>query len=220
MQSNVILSHSFFKKIYNMIRKLKGIIDTIDTASVIIDVGGVGYNAFCSANTLRTLPQAGEAVTLFIDTQVREDHIHLYGFASAEEKQAFNLLLKVNGVGSKMALNVLSSFNYAQLATAIASQDKAAFKAVSGVGPKIAERIIAELKDKFSIHGSLDNFSTTTLTKTTVNNDVSDAIAALVSLGYSRSDAYMVINKISAQNDNMPVDALIRAGLKELGTKR
>lgn len=203
-----------------MIRKLKGIIDTIDTNSVIIDVNGVGYNAFCSANTLRQIPQKGEAATLHIETHVREDHIHLYGFASIEEKQAFNLLLKVNGVGSKMALNVLSVFSPAQLATAIAAQDKGAFKAISGVGPKIAERIITELKDKFSIGGSIDNFASAAPTMSAANNDVSDAIAALVSLGYSRSDAYTVINKISAQNDNMPVDALIRAGLKELGGKR
>ena len=203
-----------------MIRKLKGIIDTIDTNSVIMDVGGVGYNAFCSSNTLRQLPQKGEAATLHIETHVREDHIHLYGFASVEEKQAFNLLLKVNGVGSKMALNVLSCFSPAQLATAIAAQDKGAFKAVSGVGTKIAERIVAELKDKFSISGGTDNFIPQASAAAVASNDVADAISALVSLGYSRSDAYTVINKISAQNDNMPVDALIRAGLKELGGKR
>ncbi len=202
-----------------MIRKLKGIIDTIDTNSVIVDVGGVGYNAFCSSNTLRNLPQKGEVATLFIETHVREDHIHLYGFASAEEKQAFNLLIKVNGVGSKMALSILSTFNPQQLTTAIASQDKAAFKSVSGVGPKIAERIITELKDKFSITGSVDSF-TTSPTKIAENNDIADAIAALVSLGYSRSDAYTAISKISSINDNMPVDLLIRAGLKELGSRR
>ena len=203
-----------------MIRKLKGIIDTIDINSVIIDVGGVGYNAFCSSNTLRQLPQKGEAATLHIETHVREDHIHLYGFASVEEKQAFGILIKVNGVGSKMALAVLSTFSPAQLTTAIASQDKGAFRSVSGVGPKIAERIITELKDKFSIIGSTDNFTTTTTNSTPANNDITDAIAALVSLGYSRSDAYTVINKISALNDNMPVDLLIRAGLKELGSRR
>ena len=202
-----------------MIHKLKGIIDSVDTNSVIIDVSGVGYGAFCSSNTLRNL-QKGEAASLFIETHVREDHIHLYGFASFEDKQAFNTLVKVNGVGSKMALNVLSSFSPTQLATAIAAQDKGAFKAVSGVGPKIAERIITELKDKFSIGGNVDNFISAAPAATAASNDVSDAISALVSLGYSRSDAYTVINKISAQNDNMPVDALIRAGLKELGSKR
>lgn len=203
-----------------MIRKLKGIIDTIDTNSVIIDVGGVGYNAYCSATTLRQLPNKGEAATLHIETHVREDHIHLYGFATVEEKQAFLQLNKVNGVGSKMALAVLSTLSPNQLATAIASQDKAVFKSVSGVGPKLAERIIVELKDKFSISGNADNFASAPASAPVANNDVADAIAALVSLGYSRSDAYTVINKISAQNDNMPVDALIRAGLKELGTKR
>src|SRR4051812_7571934 len=113
-----------------MIRKLKGIIDSIDTNSVILDVGGVGYGAFCSANTLRTLPGKGEAATLFIETHVREDHIHLYGFAKVEEQEAFLLLNKVNGVGSKMALNVLSVLSPAQLTTAIAAQDKGVFKSV------------------------------------------------------------------------------------------
>lgn len=203
-----------------MIRKLKGTIDTIETNSVIIDVGGVGYNAFCSSNTLRNLPQKGEAATIFIETQVREDHIHLYGFANIEEKQAFTQLVKVNGVGSKMALSVLSALTPSQLTTAIAAQDKGIFRSVSGVGPKIAERIITELKDKFSITGNVDNFAQTASATPSLNNDIADAIAALVSLGYSRSDAYTVINKISVQNDNMPVDLLIRAGLKELGSRR
>ncbi len=203
-----------------MIRKLKGVLDTVETNSVIVDVGGVGYNAFCSANTLRNLPQKGEAVTLFIETQVREDYIHLYGFASLEEKQAFTQLTKVNGVGNKMAIAVLSGLTPAQLTIAIASQDKGVFRSISGVGPKIAERIIVELKDKFNITGNMDNFTSVASPAPAGNRDVADAIAALVSLGYSRSDAYSVINKISAQNDNMPVDALIRAGLKELGGKR
>lgn len=203
-----------------MIRKLKGIIDTIETNSVIIDVGGVGYNAFCSSNTLRSLPQKGEAATIFIDTQVREDHIHLYGFASLEEKQAFTQLVKVNGVGSKMALSVLSSLSPSQLATAIAAQDKGVFRSISGIGPKLAERIVTELKNNFSISGNIDNFASTQLQPNATNTDVDDAIAALVSLGYSRSDAYRVVTQISAKNDNMPVDLLIRAGLKELGSKR
>ena len=102
-----------------MIKKLKGIIDSVDTHSIILDVGGVGYGAFCSSNTLRNLPQKGEAATLFIETHVREDHIHLYGFSSLEEKQAFVLLQKVNGVGSKMALAILSALTPASLTTAI-----------------------------------------------------------------------------------------------------
>lgn len=205
-----------------MIRKLKGIVDTIETNSVILDVNGVGYNAFCSANTLRDLPAKGEAATLFIETQVREDHIHLYGFSTAAEKEAYAQITKVNGVGSKMAIAILSSMSPAQLHTAIAAQDKAAFRSISGVGPKIAERIIVELKDKFTAMGSAEDFASNTSSQNNIaaGNDISDAIAALVSLGYSRSDAYNAINKISAQNDNMQVDALIRAGLKELGSKR
>lgn len=204
-----------------MIRKLKGVIDTIEANSVILDVGGVGYNAFCSSNTLRQIPQKGEVVTLFIETSVREDHIHLYGFANLEEKQAFLQLIKVNGVGNKMALSILSVFSPLELTTAIAAKDKGAFRSVSGVGPKIAERIITELKDKFSITGNIDNFAITSSVGSGVGSDVADAVSALVNLGYSRSDAYSVINKISAENDNnMPADSLIKAGLKELGRKK
>ena len=94
-----------------MIKKLKGIIDTIDTNSVILDVGGVGYGVFCSGNSLRNLPGKGEAASLFIETNVREDHIHLYGFVTIEEQQTFELLVKVNGVGNKMALSILSVLN-------------------------------------------------------------------------------------------------------------
>ena len=201
-----------------MIRKLKGIIDTIEADHVIMDVGGVGYGAFCSANTLRLLPAKGEAATLFIETHVREDHIHLFGFAQSEEKTAFLTLQKVSGVGAKMALAILSAMTPAQLASAIASQDKAAFKNVSGVGPKLAARLITELKDKFaadamSINNSIKNSAESV---STANNNINDAISALVNLGYGRSDAYNAVTKIAAQNDNIEIDRLIKDGLKEL----
>src|SRR5690242_17327897 len=123
-----------------MIRKLKGIVDSIETDAVILDVGGVGYGVFCSANTLRLLPREKESTTLFIETHVREDHIHLFGFATAEEQESFQTLVKVSGVGAKMAMAVLSAMTPSQIATAIAAQDQNAFKAVSGVGPKLASR--------------------------------------------------------------------------------
>ncbi len=203
-----------------MIRKLRGILDTIETNSVIVDVGGVGYNAFCSSNTLRLLPAKGNIVSLFIETHVREDHIHLYGFATIEEKQAFLQLVKVNGVGSKMALAILSGLTPEQLIIAISAQDKAPLRSVSGVGPKLADRIITELKDKFSTSiGDIETFTSTNNNQRPSSSNISDAISALVNLGYARSDAYLVINKISAQNDNLRIDELIRAGLKELGTR-
>jgi Holliday junction DNA helicase RuvA len=200
-----------------MIKKLKGRIDTIDTDSVIIDVGGVGYGVFCSVNTLRSLPAKGESASLFIETHVREDHIHLFGFASLEEQESFNTITKVSGVGVKVALAILSVLTPERLQNAIAAQDKAAFKAASGVGPKLAERIVTELKGKFSYKNlptGVVNASTQAIME--ANNNINDAISALVNLGYGRADAYNVITKIAAQNDNAQIDFLIKGGLKEL----
>lgn len=208
-----------------MLGKLKGIIDTLEEDSLILDVGGAGYHVFASGNTLRHIGHVGEAATLFIETHVREDHIHLFGFATQEEKRAFLLLNKVNGVGAKMALAVLSIMSPSQLATAIAAQDAAAFKAVSGVGPKLAARIIAELKDKFSVIG-VESFAGSISTASTgapsapaneAGHSVSDAVSALVNLGYNRSDAYSAVMRIAGSDDELAVGELIRLGLKELG---
>lgn len=204
-----------------MIRKLKGIIDTIDNNWIIMDVGGVGYQVFCSASTMRNLAGTGQEAVLFIDTQVREDYINLYGFYTDAEHQAFNNLIKVNGVGNKMAIAILSNLSVEQLTIAISAKDKAAFRSVPGVGPKIAERIIIELKNKFVVNSNqTDQSPTISSSNNKANNDISDAISALISLGYSRSDAYSTINKISAQNDNITLDALIKAGLVELSSAR
>ena len=202
-----------------MIGKLKGIIDTKNTDSVIIDVAGVGYIVFCASSTIAKLPNTGEAATIYIETHVREDHIHLYGFSSTEQKDTFLLLNKVNGVGAKMALSILSILSPAQLSAAIASRDKAAFKSVSGVGPKLAERLITELKDKFSgfVPEISDNQSTASNVAFAATGNINDAISALVNLGYGRSDVYTVVNNIAAINDNAQLDLLIREGLKELG---
>ncbi|MCA0406817.1 MAG: Holliday junction branch migration protein RuvA, partial [Proteobacteria bacterium] len=131
-----------------MIGKLKGIIDSYGDDTVILDVQGVGYLVHCSSRTLQALPQPGEAATLFIETVVREDMIRLFGFAGAAEQDWFNILLSVQGVGQKVALAILSTLRPAELANAIAMKDKAAIARTSGVGPKLAERICVELKDK------------------------------------------------------------------------
>lgn len=207
-----------------MIGKLKGIVDSINEQHMVLDVQGVGYEVLCSQTTLRSLPAKGEATTLSIITHVREDHIHLYGFSAREEKQAFELLIKVNGVGTRMALAILSALTPSQMAVAIAAQDKKAFTVANGVGPKLATRLITELKDKFTMDAvsDVDQFaqsgSTTTDGSSLEPNAVNDAIAALVSLGYGRSDAYQIIHRISAHNDNMAVDDLIREALKQLSS--
>src|SRR5215469_16365321 len=131
-----------------MIAKLTGILDRNGGDGVVIDVGGVGYLVFCSARTQRQLPGEGEAARLLIETHVREDHIHLYGFADEGERGAFRLLTTVQGVGAKLALAILSVLVPEALTTAIMAQDKAALARAEGVGPKLAQRIVNELKDK------------------------------------------------------------------------
>ncbi len=131
-----------------MIGKLKGTIDEIGEDHVVVDVHGVCYIAFCSSRTLSRIGSVGEAIVLFIETYVREDQLKLFGFLSALERQWFNLLQSVQGVGSKVALAVLSTLTPSELANAIALQDKAAVSRAPGVGPKVAIRIVTELKNK------------------------------------------------------------------------
>src|SRR4029077_11200355 len=139
-----------------MIGKLKGIIDSYSEDFIVIDVNGVGYVVHCSARTLQALPAAGEPVTLAIETHVREDQIRLFGFLSDVEREWFRLLQTVQGVGAKVALSVLSTLKPAELASAIAVRDKAMVARTPGVGPKVAERIVTELKDKAPAYASVD----------------------------------------------------------------
>ena len=139
-----------------MIGKLKGVIDSYGEDFIVLDVQGVGYLVHCSARTLQALPGAGEAATLSIETHVREDQIRLFGFLSDTEREWFRLLQTVQGVGAKVALSVLSTFKPGELASAIAMGDKASIKRTPGVGPKVAERIVIELKDKAPAFSSLD----------------------------------------------------------------
>ena len=203
-----------------MIGKLKGILDTIGEEHVIIDVAGVGYVVFCSATTIRLLPDVGHTVTLQIETHVREDHIHLYGFATIDEKKMFLQLTKVNGVGSKVALGILSALTSEQIVMAIMAQDKQALTAAPGVGPKLAMRLITELKDSlaagWSGMGMASGHTAGNGGGGLPQNDVLDAVSALVNLGYQRLDAHRVIQRIAAQHNGLSVDGLITEGLREL----
>ena len=131
-----------------MIGKLKGTIDEIGDDHVLVDVHGVCYEVFCSSRSLGRMGSVGEAVVLFIETYVREDQLKLFGFLSALEREWFNLLQSVQGVGAKVALAVLSTLTPSELANAIALQDKTAVSRAPGVGPKVAIRIVTELKNK------------------------------------------------------------------------
>ena len=203
-----------------MIGKLKGLIDSYGEDFVILDVNGVGYVVQCSARTLQKLPRPGEASALAIETQVREDSIRLFGFESENERDWFRLLQNVQGVGAKVALAILSILPPGELAAAIATQDKAMVARAPGVGPKLAARIVAELKDKAPAFGSVDPAVVRLAGEDeakTAPKPVQDAISALVNLGYGRPQAAAAVAaSVKALGEGAETQALIRRGLKEL----
>ncbi|MDA5194908.1 Holliday junction branch migration protein RuvA [Govanella unica] len=202
-----------------MIAKLKGIVDSTGEDWVILDVNGVGYLVFCSGRTLARLPGAGGAASLVIVTHVREDHIHLYGFLNAAERDWFGLLQTVQGIGARVALGILSVLAPDELAQAIAAQDKTAVARANGVGRKLAERVVNELKDKV---GALAVASGLTLPQAATadsggNREVADAVSALTNLGYRPADAFAAVARAAKDMDaGAGLQALIKAGLKEL----
>jgi len=203
-----------------MIGKLKGTIDSYGEDYVILDVHGVGYQVHCSGRTLQALPSAGEAATLSIETHVREDQIRLFGFVSDVEREWFRLLQTVQGVGAKVALAVLGTLRPADLANAIALRDKAAIARTPGVGPRVAERIVTELKEKVPAFSDVDP-AVVKLSGDMEDNrapqPVRDAISALVNLGYGQPQAAAAIAAAaSSAGEGAETAQLIRLGLKEL----
>lgn len=213
-----------------MIAKLRGIVDSFGDDSVIIDVNGVGYLVYVSTRTLSRLVKGAETV-LFIETVVREDSISLYGFASALEKEWFLTLTKVQGVGAKVCLSILSVLTPMQLAQAISAQDKASFSRANGVGPKLAARIVTELNGKMvglPIGADTADYAVALEDKENVaapsvaeipQSNVEDAISALTNLGYQRIDAYRVVNIAAGKNPDADVSTLIKLALKEFASK-
>ncbi len=195
-----------------MIAKLKGLVDSTGDDWAVIDVSGVGYRVFCSAPTLGRL-RAGEAASLLIETHMREDHIHLYGFIDASERDWFRLLTTVQGVGAKVGLAILSVLGADELARALASGDRAAITRANGVGAKLATRILSELKDKVGeaplgpAVGPDDTGAT------------GDAASALVNLGYGATEAFGAVSQAAGKlGADAGTEALIRAGLTKLAT--
>ncbi len=205
-----------------MIGKLKGLVDSIGEDYALIDVGGVCYEAFCSSRTLQALPRVGEATVLFIETFVREDMIRLYGFASEAEKGWFLLLTTVQGVGARVALALLSTLSVSELASAIALQDRAMVGRAPGVGPKLALRIVTELKGKLPETGAVEAGVLglqTALGEGIARSNVADAVSALVNLGYSQAQASAAMARIvGREGDASPTEKLIRLGLRELSS--
>ena len=203
-----------------MIGKLKGIVDSFGTDFIILDVNGVGYQVHCSARTLGHQPSPGEAAKLSIETYVREDQIKLFGFASDAEREWFRLLQTVQGVGAKVALSVLSTLTVSELVTAIAMRDKASVSRSPGVGAKVAERIVTELKDKVPAFASIDPAAVHlagALDEKRAPRPVMDAVSALVNLGYGQPQAAVAIAAASRNaGEGADTATLIRQGLKEL----
>ncbi|MBR1605507.1 MAG: Holliday junction branch migration protein RuvA [Alphaproteobacteria bacterium] len=222
-----------------MIAKLRGVVDTIGDDYCIIDVNGVGYLVYASSKTLSRLNKDNQ-FSLLIETVVREDSISLFGFYDAWEKEWFLTLTKVQGVGAKVCLSILSALTPSQLAQAVSAQDKASFTRASGVGPKLAARLVTELKDKIvtiptelTTRNDLQQTASAAETpeeETEAYEDalagridnpmkLDDAISALVNLGYQRLEAYQAVNKANASEPDADVAKLIRLALREFAPK-
>ncbi|HMS44997.1 MAG TPA: Holliday junction branch migration protein RuvA [Alphaproteobacteria bacterium] len=204
-----------------MIAKLFGQIDTIGVDYAVIDVNGVGYLVFCSRKLLDVL-KLGQKQTLFVETHMREDHIHLYGFATESERTTFRLLTSVQGVGPKSALAIQSALTVHEIALSIQQEQKNLLMKANGIGAKLATRIVMELKDKW-----IADISLATLPKT---NDAAkdgstlpakitdDAVSALLNLGYRRTDVLRAIDQVTRKNpsSDWTLSILIRHALAEL----
>lgn len=205
-----------------MIGRLKGLVEAFGDDFVQIDVGGVVYEAFCSSKTLSALPQVGHAAVLHIEMIVREDMIRLYGFATEAEKAWFRLLLTVQGVGARVALSILSTLAIADLASAVALQDKAMVGRAPGVGPKLALRLVTELKGKLPSGGGLEAGVLglqAALGAGVARSNVADAVSALANLGYSSAQASGAVARVVArEGEDSATEKLIRLGLRELSS--
>ena len=202
-----------------MIAKLRGTVDSLAEDHVVLDVAGVGYLVYCPSRTLAELAGPGGQATLLIETHMREDHIHLYGFGDPLDRDWFRLLQTVQGVGARVALAILSVLGASAMAEAIAAQDKAPLTQAPGVGAKLASRIVAELKDKvpslaalLSAGSAVERAGAALLGAT-----AQDAVSALVNLGYRRAEAFGAVAAAAREHGpDMALEDLIRTGLKEL----
>ncbi len=203
-----------------MIGKLAGRLDETGEDWAMVDCGGVGYVATCSARTLRRLPAIGEAVALVIETQMREDSLRLFGFLDKAERDWFRLLQTVQGVGAKVALALLDALSPEELSRAVTLGDKAVLGKASGVGPKLALRLVNELKDKVgALAGGafVPAVALPAAAAPAVKSAAAEAVSALVNLGYKPIEASSAVSAAAAKlGEGAELSALIRGGLKEL----
>lgn len=197
-----------------MFYSLRGKLAFTDPAFVVLDCGGVCFKCFTSLNTIRSLPSAGSEVTLFTHMLVKEDALDLYGFFTTQELECFRLLISVSGIGPKAAVSILSELTPDKLAISIASGDAKALTRAQGVGKKIAERAVLELKSKITgVAASAADVSAAASVSADTGSDASEAVEALVALGYGRSDAAVAVGSM---DKSLSVDEMIRQGLKML----
>ena len=201
-----------------MIAELAGTLSHADPGAIVVDVSGVGYLVYCSAATQRDLPPPGQRVSLRIDTHVRQDHIHLYGFATGAEREWFRALQGVQGVGARVALAILSAVPPALLAEAVAAQEAAPLTRAAGVGPRLAKRIVAELRDAPTTVSSEASRAGAAADPAGARSEATrDAVSALVNLGYGRAEAFSAVSAAARVNGGAgDVAALVRGGLAEL----
>ena len=203
-----------------MISKLIGLLDSIDDDSALIDCRGVCYQVFCSQRTLSGLPSEGDKVSLYVETVMHQNVIRLYGFGVAAEKEWFNALVGLQGVGAKVGLAILSTLSPDELATAVALRDTKAIGRAHGVGPKMASRIVSDLDGKAPTTGGLSTETVAfqrTVGNGSVKTNVSEAISALTNLGYARAKVSAALGKIvSDQGEELSTEKLVRLGLREL----
>ena len=219
-----------------MIGKLSGRIDYKSTDHLLLDVGGVGYVVYCSERTMAALPARGSATALYTDLLVREDNLQLFGFLTLADKEWHRLLTTVQGVGAKAALAIAGTLGTEGVSRAIALGDAAAIKAAPGVGPKIAQRVVAELKDKAPSVMALGDAGAVQADPGAVvevieadvptaagppapagnAGAVADALSALVNLGYGHGDAAAAVAEASGESPDAEASALIKAALKRL----
>ena len=199
-----------------MIALLTGRLEALEADRCVIDVGGVGYLVQASTRTLAALPTPPATARVLVETQVREDAISLYGFADAAEREWFRTLLAVQGVGARVALNLLSALSPADLVQAIATGDKTSLTRAAGVGAKLAARVVSELKDKAGALPSGPSLAVPVM----AGGIEADALSALANLGYRRGEAYPVVSAVIGRlGDGAGIDQVIRESLKELAIK-
>lgn len=199
-----------------MIAYLRGLVASLGEDHLVVDVQGVGYLVYAGARTLHHLPSTGQQVELLIETQLREESLTLYGFLDPSEKAWFRLLQTVQGVGARVALSLLGALGPDALVTAIASQDKAALSRASGVGPRLAARLLSELKDRVAElpRGSM---AAPIAAAPPPGSPAEDALQALLGLGFGRSEAVTALARIQGRlGETAPIEQLVREGLKEL----